>query len=77
MLLTPVIPECRRSDCYKLRDSLVYKVSSRWPGLQSETLSPNNKQNKSDEVWEAKLSPEQLGNLPTARRLRESDPGIN
>lgn len=69
MLLTPLTPELRR-DCYKLRASLVYKVSSRWPGLQSETLAKNNKQNKPEfEVYEAKQSPEQLDDLSTDGRF--------
>lgn len=50
----------------------LYKVSSRWPGLQSETLAKNNKQNKPEfEVYEAKQSPEQLNDLPTLGDFRK------
>lgn len=47
MLLRLLTPELRRWDCCKLRASLVCKVSSRWPGLQSETLAKKTKTNQS------------------------------
>lgn len=69
MLLRLLTPELRRWDCCKLRASLVCKVSSRWPGLQSETLAKKKQNQPEFEVYEEKQIPEQLDSLSTDGRF--------